>query len=316
MNEDSKVSGHPRTRGARSFYQREKNLGGGYPIRFGSVPAFDGTPIFYCVEGEGEPLVFCYGIACSSLHWTYQIDYFRKNYQCIWFDYRGHRHTPIPDHLDTLNVESCTRDLKSVLDFLDVKKATLLGHSMGVSVVLDFAHRHPERVKGLVLANGTPKRPLETLLGGNFLVPAFGVLSKFEKEKPSLIGSLWKLQEKTQMIGNALGVLGFNRALTDPEDIKTYARQIAELPPTVLTRMMDDYQSFDATPWLHEVQARTLILSGDSDLVTPPHTQDLMAQLMRNAELHRIQHGSHCSTLDLPDYVNLLIERFLTKNVE
>lgn len=311
--EENKFGGHPRTRGARSFYQQEQNLGGGYPIKFGSIPSFDGTPIFYCVEGEGEPLVFCYGIACSSLHWTYQIDYFRKNYQCIWFDYRGHRHTPIPEKLETLTIDSTILDLKTVLDFLDVKKATLLGHSMGVNVVLKFAHDYPEMVEGLILANGTPKSPLETLLGGNFLIPAFNVLSKFEKDKPSLLGNLWKLQERMQFIGTTLGALGFNRSLTHPDDIKMYARQIAELPPTVLTRMMDDYQHFDATPWLHDVKTRTLVLSGDSDLVTPPHTQDLLAQLMPNAELHRIQHGSHCSTLDMPDYINLLIERFLNQ---
>jgi pimeloyl-ACP methyl ester carboxylesterase len=315
MNEDSKISqqisGHPRTRGARSFHQKEKNLGGGYPLRFGSVPSFDGTPIFYCVEGEGEPLVFCYGIACSSLHWTYQIDYFRKNYQCIWFDYRGHRHTPIPDRLETLTVDSCALDLKAVLDFLDIPSATLLGHSMGVNVVLEFAHLFPERVKSMILANGTPKRPLETLLGGSYLMPAFGLLSKFEKDKPSLLGNLWKLQERMQFIGSSLGALGFNTALSDPQDIKTYAKQIAELSPTVLTRMMDDYQNLDATPWLHTIKTKTLVLSGDSDLVTPPHTQDLMAQLIPNAELHRIQHGSHCSTLDMPDYINMLIERFI-----
>jgi len=309
---DSQVSGHPRTRGARSFYQKEPNLAD--RLRFGSVPSFDGTPIFYCVEGEGPPLVFCYGIACSSLHWTYQIDYFRQNYRCIWFDYRGHRHTPLPQNPSTLTVDSCTQDLKAVLDFLEVEDAVFLGHSMGVNVVLDFARKFPERVKTLVLANGTPKRPLETLLGGNFLIPAFNLLSRYEKEKPSIVEQVWKLQEKTKLIGNALGMLGFNRALSAPEDIRTYAHQIAELPPAVLTRMMDDYQNFDATPWLHEIAKPTLILSGDSDLITPPHTQDLMMQLMPNAELQRIQHGSHCSTLDLPDYVNLLIERFLAQS--
>ena len=311
MNDRYFENGHPRTRGARSSFKEELSLGGGHPIHFGSVPSFDKTPIFYCVEGEGEPLVFCYGIACSTLHWTYQIDYFRKNYKCIWFDYRGHRHTPLPENNANMSVEACAKDLQAVLDFLDVKEATLLGHSMGVSVVLEFARLFPSRAKQLVLANGTAKRPLDTLLGGNFLSPAFQILSRYEKENPNLIQSLWKLQEKTSLVGNFLGAVGFNRALTSPEDIRTYARQIAELPPSVLTTMMDDYQSFDATPWLHDLKQKTLVLSGEEDRVTPPETQDLIAQLMPNADLVRIQSGSHCSPLDLPDYVSLLIERFL-----
>ena len=312
MTDENNQNGHPRTRGARSSFQDEPGIGA-LPLRFGSIESFDGTPLFYCVEGEGEPLVFCYGIACSTLHWTYQIDYFRKNYQCIWFDYRGHGHTPVPEKIESLTVENCAKDLKAVLDFLGVEKPTLLGHSMGVSVVLEFAKHYPERVKQLILANGTPQRPLETLFGGNFMVPAFKLFSKYEKSNPVVVGAMWKLQQKTQLVGNWLGVLGFNRNLTHPEDIRTYARQIAELPPAVLARMMDDYEDFDATPWLHEIQARTLILSGADDLITPPETQDLIEQLMPNSELVRIQHGSHCSTLDLPDLVNLYLERFLNQ---
>jgi pimeloyl-ACP methyl ester carboxylesterase len=308
------LSGHPRTRGARSAFDQESNWSGDYPISFGSIPSFDGTPIFYCVEGTGKPLVFCYGVACSSLHWTYQIDYFRKNYQCIWFDYRGHRRTPIPEKLETLNIDSCVKDLKCILDFLDVKEASILGHSMGVSVAMEFAHRFPEMVKLLVLANGTARKPLETLFGGNFLQPAFGLLSKLQKEKPEWVEAGWKVQEKTLWIGQALGNLGFNSHLVHPKDIFTYGRQMAELPPMVLTRMMDDYQHFDSTAWLHDIKQNTLILSGESDLITPPVTQDLIHQLMPNSELARVQHGSHCCTLDMPDYVNLLIERFLVRH--
>lgn len=306
-------SGHPRTRGARSSFNEESNWAD-HPISFGTIPSFDGTPIFYCVEGQGKPLVFSYGVACSSLHWTYQIDYFRKNYQCIWWDYRGHRRTPIPDNLDTLNIESSVKDLKCVLDFLNVKKTALLGHSMGVSVNLQFAHRYPEMAELLVLANGTARKPLETLFGGNFLQPAFGVLSKLQKMKPEWVEAGWKIQEKSLWVAQTLGKLGFNMHLVHPHDIFTYGRQMAELPPVVLTRMMDDYQHFDATAWLHDVKQKTLILSGDLDQITPPETQELIRQLMPNSEMAKVQHGSHCSTLDMPDYVNLLIERFLVRN--
>ncbi|MBS1959775.1 MAG: alpha/beta hydrolase [Bdellovibrionales bacterium] len=310
MSEENS-SGHPRTRGARSF------LNDDVPVRHGSVLSFDGHPVFFSVEGPNEPLkptlVFCYGIACSTLHWTYQIDYFRKNYRCVWMDYRGHCNTKLPNDLSSMTVEASARDLRAVLNFLEIEKSILLGHSMGVSVVLEYTRLFPEDVMAIVLANGTPKRPLETLFGGNFLIPAFSALSFLEKQKPEFVYKVWKLQQKTKMIGNWLGALGFNRALTNPGDIRTYARQIADLHPAVLTRMMDDYQHYDATPWLHEIKQPTLIISGEKDLITPPDTQKLLHQLIPNSELVTIQHGSHCSTLDLPEYVNLLIERFISK---
>ena len=312
MIENNFHNGHPRTRGARAIAKNELNIDGEFPLKFGVVPSFDGNPIFYCEEGSGPALVFCYGIACSTLHWTYQIDYFRKNYRCIWFDYRGHRHTALPANLASMTVNSCARDLKAVLDFIEVDQAVLLGHSMGVSVVLEFARLYSSRVSKLVLANGTPKRPLDTLLGGNYFAPAFGLFSKMQKNSPQFVKNIWGFQEKIALIPYFLGAVGFNRSLSSREDIETYAKQIAELAPSVLTYMMDDYQNFDATPWLHEIVQRTLVISGDSDYVTPPSMQELMMQLLPNAELARVAHGSHCCTLDMPDYVNLLIERFVS----
>jgi predicted alpha/beta-fold hydrolase len=303
-------NGHPRVKGARSLFLEVANESD-QSFRAGTVPGFDGTPIFYCEEGSGPPLVFCYGIACSTLHWTYQIDYFKQFYRCIWFDYRGHRRTPIPSQIETMTVESGARDLKTVLDHLDVGQAVFLGHSMGASVVLQFARDYPERVSKMVLANGTAKKPLETLLGGNYLGPAFELLTRYERMKPDWVENLWKLQYNVGASTQLLGNLGFNKDLCHPGDINTYARQIAELPPVVLTQTMKDYQNFDASTWLHEITQSTLVLSGDRDWITPPETQDLIHQLLPNSKLTRIRHGSHCSTLDLPEYICLLIERFL-----
>jgi pimeloyl-ACP methyl ester carboxylesterase len=312
QRENFEKSGHPRVRGARSLFL-DIQSGNEPSYRAGTVPGYDGTPIFYCEEGSGPPLVFCYGIACSTLHWTYQIDYFRQHYRCIWFDYRGHRRTPIPDRLDSMTVESASKDLETVLAHLGVHEAVFLGHSMGASVVLQFAKDHPERVKRMVLANGTAKKPLETLLGGNYLGPAFDVLSKAERMKPDWVQNIWKLQYAVGASTQLLGNLGFNKSLCHPGDIETYSRQIAELPPVVLTQTMNDYQAFDASAWLHELKQPALVISGEKDFVTPPETQDLMHQLLPDSRMARVPHGSHCSTLDSPEYICLLIERFLNE---
>ncbi len=302
------MSGHPRVRGARSFFWQEPQLGT-TPIQFGTLPSFDGTPIFYCEEGRGKPLVFCYGIACSSLHWTYQIDYFRKNYRCIWFDYRGHRRSGIPKDYGALTVGALTQDLRAVLDFLGVENPVVLGHSMGVSIALEYARQYP--VERLILANGTAKRPLDSLFGGNFLLPAFRWLNEFETKSPQVLRKLWSLQKHAGFMKNFIGAAGFNVHLTHPKDIETYVRHISELDPAVLTHLIQSYEAFDATSWIHQITVPTLVLSGAEDKVTPPETQELLAQLLPHAQLKRIEHGTHCTTLDLPEFVNVLIENFL-----
>src|ERR1051326_2342032 len=89
----------------------------------GYVKGFDGTRLFYSIEGQGRPLIFCYGLVCSSLHWTYQIDHFRHGYQTVWFDYRGHQNSDLPKDLKTLTVANIARDLDVLTDELGIREA-------------------------------------------------------------------------------------------------------------------------------------------------------------------------------------------------
>src|SRR3954452_6668615 len=93
------------------------------PVTHGYVKSFDGTKLFYSVEGQGKPLVFCYGLVCSSLHWTYQIEYFRRNYQAIWLDYRGHNNSDVPQDKKSLTLPNIGRDIGIVLDELGIQDA-------------------------------------------------------------------------------------------------------------------------------------------------------------------------------------------------
>src|SRR5690606_12357945 len=93
----------PRPQGARKFKDDPRLDTAELPeIQHGYIKSFDGTRLFYSIEGQGKPLVFCYGLVCSSLHWTYQIDYFRRNFQTVWFDYRGHQNSDVPKDLNSL----------------------------------------------------------------------------------------------------------------------------------------------------------------------------------------------------------------------
>ncbi len=281
------------------------------PVTHGFFKGCDGTRLFYSTEGTGRPLVFCYGLVCSSLHWTYQIERFQRDHQTIWFDYRGHQNSDMPEDPSSLTIDHIARDLKILFDELGLKDAVLLGHSMGVNVVLEFYRQNPDRVHAMVLANGTPKPPLETLFSSNAVQPAFKLLNQAYQAAPSLVSRLWKLQKGNPLSRFLIRLGGFNPHLTSPEDIALYVDQVAELDPRVLLSLISNYDHYDATPWLHTVKAPTLILSGENDLVIPVTQQELLHQLIPGSQLDVIRHGSHCPQMDLPDLVNLKIETFL-----
>jgi pimeloyl-ACP methyl ester carboxylesterase len=107
----------PRPSGARkkSLKERERPPGE-TPEKHGYFRSFDGTKLFYSEEGSGKPLIFCYGLVCSSLHWTYQIEHFRKDYRAVWMDYRGHQNSETPAYFVSITHETHARDLKALSD--------------------------------------------------------------------------------------------------------------------------------------------------------------------------------------------------------
>ncbi len=301
----------PRPPGARkkSLFQRSKKFTRN-PVKNGYVKGFDGTKLFYSTEGSGKPLVFCYGLVCSSLHWTYQIEHFQQNYQTIWFDYRGHHNSETPKDLSSLTLANIAQDLKTALDELEIDDAVLLGHSMGVNVVLEFYRQNPSRVAAMVLANGTSKRPLETLFRHNTFEAFFKLLRKLHDKSPGLVKAIWRSQKGNPLSRTLVTLGGFNPHLTPQADIELYVNQIAEMDPVILLNLIANYDSVDATPWLHTIDCPTFILSGEEDKIIPIEQQELMHQLIPSSQFEAIRHGSHCPQMDLPELVNMKIEKF------
>ncbi len=304
----------PRPSGYRKQSLRDR-LGTPSPVpaRHGYFRSFDGTKLFYSVEGEGKPVIFCYGLVCSSLHWTYQIAHVRKNYKAIWMDYRGHQHSEVPEDIGSMTLENLAKDLKLLLDELKVQDAVFLGHSMGVNVVLEFYRLFPERVAGMILSNGTPTRPLETLLKSNALLPGFRVLEILAEKSPPLLKKIWKLQKGNPLVHRTIGLLGFNPHLTAKEDVALYVDQIADMDPRVFLTLIRNYDNYDGSSWLHTIKCPTQIIAGEKDLIIPLEQQELLHQLIPGSGFSVISRGSHCPQMDLPEVVNAKIDEFFKK---
>jgi len=277
----------------------------------GTFESSDGTKIFYATEGAGPPMVFCYGLVCSSLHWTYQMDYFRANYRCIWMDYRGHQNSETPKDLKSLTITRLATDLKEGLDYLGVEHAIWFGHSMGVNVVLEAAHLFPNKVKALVLSNGTPFRPLETLLHTNILSGVFKKLELLSDKAPRLGQFLWKTQKGNPLVHRMVGLLGFNLFLTPIADVARYVDQLADIDPKVFLELIKSYDKYDGASWYHLIKAPTLVVNGQQDKIVPIAQQRLLAQLIPSAQIFEIENGSHCSQMDFPEVFNREVERFI-----
>ena len=239
------------------------------------------------------------------------MEYFKKNFTVIWFDYRGHHLSEMPRKPEQLTIENIAKDAECLLDELKIDKITVLGHSMGVNIVLEIFHRVPERIKSLILANGSARGPLERLLRTNLLQMGFPYLFKAHEKFPNLTNLLWKTQVRSKFAPWIVGILGFNPSLAKVSDIKTYVEMVGNIDMIVTLQLLKDYESYDATAWIDKIDVPTLIIAGEKDLIIPREEQEIMHQLIQDSRYELIRNGSHCPQMDIPELINIMIDRFL-----
>ncbi|MCM2280536.1 MAG: alpha/beta hydrolase [Bdellovibrionaceae bacterium] len=278
----------------------------------GTFPSFDGTPIYYEVRGSGRPIFLCYGLACLMNHWTHQVRHFSERYQTILLDYRGHHRSPAPQNRSDLTLDALCLDIKGLADHLEIRHASFWGHSLGVQILLRLYDMHPELVSNFVFINGFASNPIQGMFGTNAVSTLFELMKEGHKMWPEVFAFLWrKGVENPLSIPLSALAGGFNLNLTSLKDIEVYARGVAAMDLSIFLTLFEEMMNYDATPVLDRIQVPTLIISGNKDGVTPTHHQDLMHDLIRGSQILKVPYGSHCTQLDLPEFVNLRIDRFL-----
>lgn len=118
------------------------------------------TKIYYETHGSGPPLIFIHAIAAGSGMWRAQVEEFSRSHRVVTFDARGvGRSGPIKGWTHVRS--QLTEDVITIMDHLHVEKATLCGVSFGGIVAQNFATKHPERVRALVVVDSySDSRPM------------------------------------------------------------------------------------------------------------------------------------------------------------
>jgi pimeloyl-ACP methyl ester carboxylesterase len=106
-----------------------------------------GVKIRYVVEGQGEPVVLIHGLYSSvEMNWkvTKVIDVLAKDHQVIALDLPGHGKSDRPDSDSAYGLQMAD-DVVLLMDHLKVKKAHIVGYSLGGIIVAKVLERHPDR---------------------------------------------------------------------------------------------------------------------------------------------------------------------------
>lgn len=106
------------------------------------------TEIYYEVAGKGEWLCMIHGNTMDTRVWDAQFDFFSQYYRVLRYDLRGCGKSAEPK-----GIYAFDQDLKSLLDYLQVDKAIMMGISVGGGIALNFALNFPENVSALIPAD-------------------------------------------------------------------------------------------------------------------------------------------------------------------
>lgn len=132
---------------ARQKKQPERYPAGSYNAVFGD------TRVHYKSYGKGErAVVFVHGWTCDLNVWKAQAEAFAPLTRVIAVDLPGHGQSDKPQTNYTMDYFADA--VAAVLEDAGVKKAVLVGHSMGAPVVRQFYRKHPDRTAALVIVDG------------------------------------------------------------------------------------------------------------------------------------------------------------------
>src|SRR5215831_1311307 len=112
-----------------------------------------GVKIHYLVKGKGQPVILIHGLYSSALmNWQMPgtVDLLSRNYQVIALDLPGHGQSDRPQDQAAYGTE-LVEDITRLLDHLEIKRAHIVGYSMGGMITVKFLALHQDRVLSAVV---------------------------------------------------------------------------------------------------------------------------------------------------------------------
>ncbi len=107
------------------------------------------------IYGTGYPVIIMHGLFGSGDNWRSIARMMEPHYQCILVDMRNHGRSP---HDPEMNFKVMAEDILELMADLSFEKVSLIGHSLGGKVAMQFAMHNAEKVDKLIVVDIAPKK--------------------------------------------------------------------------------------------------------------------------------------------------------------
>ncbi len=250
--------------------------------------------INYEIHGEGEPLVMIRGYSSSLKMWLFQVPDFSKEFEFVLFDNRGAGETDKPD--TPYSIRMFADDTIGLMDALEIDSAHILGISMGGMIAQEIALNHPERIKKLILC--------ATTVGAKGVNASLEIVSMIVRD-PSM--------SEEEFYKRMVPVITTKEILENKKDLveKVFRMYVENAAPEYANRrQIEAIMFFDSYDLIQRINAPTLVLHGEDDVLVPPDNARILAERIPNANLVFIK-GGHLYNMEYPEEFNREVINFL-----
>jgi pimeloyl-ACP methyl ester carboxylesterase len=254
----------------------------------------DGQPVYYRIEGKGQPVILVHGFSEDGTVWENQIAALKDKFQFIIPDLPGSGKSPINDA--EWSMEYFADCILRILDQENISTISMIGHSMGGYIALAFAEAWPNRLQSLGLFHSSAYADSEekktARRRGIEFIQQNGAAKFLEQSVPNLFSEETKKHQ--------------------PEMVR---KILARYTNFIDRSLVNYYQAMmvrpDRTHVLKSFPRPVLFILGKHDTAVP-YDQGLQQSYMPGLSyIHTLEHSGHMGMWEEPELSNDYIDAFL-----
>jgi pimeloyl-ACP methyl ester carboxylesterase len=267
------------------------------------VLASDEVPLYYTSHGQGPVIVLIHGFSMNGGFFRHNVPELARGHRVVTMDLRGHGHSGKQEHNWTL--PQAARDVRLLLEQLDLHDVILAGWSMGATVIFNYLQQFGgDRLRGLGIIDMTPY--LLTEPGWDYAAfhNALGADAAL-----GTVRDLWA--DRLALLTNFVSACFAEGTDPDPDTVDQWLHEIMLPPAGAAAAFWTSMVCQDWRPLLSRIDLPVLLCYGARSRIYAPELGPYLHQKLADSTLVTFDHSGHSPFWEEPEKFNAELGRFV-----